>query len=487
MTSVRRKIASNIFFLTTGQGLSWLLTSLYMVIVPRYLGPDGMGVLGLLSSIGAIVGVLATMGTNIYILREVARDPVSARRLVGPAVVSNLVVGFVCWGSVALIMTLTNQNELTLLATYMYALGSILNASISPLRYALQGMDKMQFTLFEALLDKGGNALLAVVVAVFNLGLVLLAGATVITVFPMMILYWWAFLRVSSTKPAINLSVHRELIKGGLAFLILDVSNNVYLYLDAIMLSGFTNKEVIAFYSVPTRLLGSLLFAPVIIAQALLPTLSRMAVDSQEDANSLSRRTLAFLISISFPIAVGMTVIAQPLINLLYGEAYAPSVPIMILIGWTAVPMYAGIGLYQILVSQGKQARWTKRTLVGIALNFGINLFMIPFFQSSTGNGGIGAAITLLAVEAVVTTLGFRIVGNGIVNVRLGLDVLKSLVAALVMGIVIWPLRDSFILIPIVAGGIIYGILAILFFDLTSLFKGALLQARKQLVGRLAR
>lgn len=481
MTTSRRKIALNILFLGGSQGVTWVLTSIYVLVIPRYLGPAGMGTLALMMAISSVVYVIANVGTRLYILREMARDPEKAKTLVGPAIILNIILGILCWAAVAIVMNVVNESDNTKLVMYIFGAASILNVAISPLQAALQGMEKMHYSLYEALIQKGLGTLIALILAALNFGIILVAATELITIIPLVVLYVWWYSKHGQTNFRVGRDVYKLLIKGGLSFFIVEISFNVYLYLDAILLSTFTDEKIVGYYSVPTRLFGALMIIPLVVSRAILPTLSRLAVNVENEMQDMSRKTLNFLICVSLPIAVGSTVMAEPIINFFYQSEFAPSIPIMIILGWTIVPTYLGIGLFQVLTAQDRQGGWTKLMVMAVFVNFILNIILIPYFQSSSANGGIGAALALLLTELLIGVFGLRMVGKEVTNWRFAIDGLKSLGAAGLMGGLIWPLRDAPLFVPIIAGMLIYGVGMVVF----GLLPLSYLRAAFGLAGRL--
>ncbi len=466
MNTSKKKIVTNILFLSGSQGLGWLLASFYVFIIPRYLGPANLGILSWITAVSSIIVVVANFGTTIFILRAYAQNPQQAQEFIGPAVLLNLGVGLVSWGLGILIISQLNQPEIVMVIFCLTGLASILYLSINPLRAALQGMDKMHFSFFETLIFRGTSTILIVAVVAFNLGFKMVTVSGLISTIILILVYWWWFLKYSNTQFKISLQIYKTLIKGGMSFLLIDISYNIYLYLDSLLLASLTNSKIVGYYSVPTRLLGSLLTAPVLIGQALLPTLSRMEKNDSNSSRDISRNTLTWMVCLSLPMALGCTVIAEPFIRFFYTDEFAPSIPVLIILGWTAVPMYLGIGLYQILISHDKQGSWSKLMIIAVFLNLGLNLGLIHFFQQSTNNGATGAALSLLITEIVVDIFGIRLVSREIVNSRLFVNALKSLGASLIMSLVIWPLRDLWIIVPVFVGVLVYGVIVVFAFNL---------------------
>jgi len=192
---------------------------------------------------------------------------------------------------------------------------------------------------------------------------------------------------------------------------------------------------------------------------------------------------LTFLMCISLPLAIGTMVMADPVISFFYQGLFAPSIPIMIVLGWTAVPTYLGVGLYQILTAQNRQGEWTKLMLMAFVVNLALNLLLIPYFQSSQSNGGLGAAVALLITELLIGVVGVRLVGSKIINVQLGRNILKSLAAAVLMGLLIWPLQKTFLLVPILVGVFSYALVASFAFGLFKQAKQLWLNRKRKQAG----
>ena len=63
----------------------------------------------------------------------------------------------------------------------------------------------------------------------------------------------------------------RALVRASSAYFASGVFFMVYLWIDSVMLSLMTRNEVVGWYAVPTKLLGTLVFLPVIITNAWGP------------------------------------------------------------------------------------------------------------------------------------------------------------------------------------------------------------------------
>ena len=82
------------------------------------------------------------------------------------------------------------------------------------------------------------------------------------------------------------------------------MSNLVYTWIDTVMLSLMTRDEVVGWYSVPTKLLGALVFLPVIISTAWAPRLVRAFEDSEEALKQAAAPPIELVMVLSLPVSV---------------------------------------------------------------------------------------------------------------------------------------------------------------------------------------
>jgi O-antigen/teichoic acid export membrane protein len=186
----------------------------------------------------------------------------------------------------------------------------------------------------------------------------------------------------------------------------------VYLWIDFVMLSLLTTNEVVGWYAVPTRLFQTLMFLPVVVATAWLPHFVRGFEESDDKLKEAARQPVELVLLLSLPIAALTAVSADPVIHLLYGSAYAESVPVMVILGLCVPAMYMNIMLSQVLIAMNKQATWTWVMATTIVINPLFNLALIPFTQHRYDNGAIGAAFSLLLTEIIVVAAGVWLIGR---------------------------------------------------------------------------
>ncbi|HEU5090560.1 MAG TPA: oligosaccharide flippase family protein, partial [Roseiflexaceae bacterium] len=69
------RVIKNTSVLLVSQIITWGLTTALTLFLPRYIGPEGNGVLAIASSVWAITAVLISFGMDIYLMKMIAREP----------------------------------------------------------------------------------------------------------------------------------------------------------------------------------------------------------------------------------------------------------------------------------------------------------------------------------------------------------------------------------------------------------------------------
>jgi O-antigen/teichoic acid export membrane protein len=149
-----------------------------------------------------------------------------------------------------------------------------------------------------------------------------------------------------------------------------------------------------------------------VVATAWLPHFVRGFEESDDKLKEAARQPVELVLLLSLPIAALTAVSADPVIHLLYGSAYAESVPVMVILGLCVPAMYMNIMLSQVLIAMNKQATWTWVMATTIVINPLFNLALIPFTQHRYDNGAIGAAFSLLLTEIIVVAAGVWLIGR---------------------------------------------------------------------------
>jgi O-antigen/teichoic acid export membrane protein len=161
--------------------------------------------------------------------------------------------------------------------------------------------------------------------------------------------------------------------------------------------------------------------------------------------------TLRALLGLAFPIAIGCTLLAEPIILAFAGPGFVPQsvITLQILIWYLPLSFVNGLAQY-VLIARGRQKILTLAFALGVIFNLIANLVLIPRL-------GYQAAAWITVASELVLLLPFWIVlRSEKVAPDLWQVAWRSIVSALVMAAAMWPLIPVNGILAGLAGAVVY-------------------------------
>jgi O-antigen/teichoic acid export membrane protein len=253
-------------------------------------------------------------------------------------------------------------------------------------------------------------------------------------------------------------------LKPSIRIFVLNLIVSIYVNLDSVMLGFIHDSTSVGYYTGATKITHLSLSIITSLGTVMLPRLSNLIqIGLKDDFNKLAQKSIDFVMTVSVPVFIGIIIMSPVLIHLFCGDGYIPAIltlqiisPIIVIIA-----MSNALGI-QILYPQGKEKWVIISTAIGAMTNFIINIILIPRLAQN------GAAIATVVAESCVTLSMFFLARNYLpVKIFTSMHV-KTILAALMMGIVCLFLSRlnlsdsiSIFVIPTV-GGLFYTLLLVL-------------------------
>jgi O-antigen/teichoic acid export membrane protein len=161
------------------------------------------------------------------------------------------------------------------------------------------------------------------------------------------------------------------------------------------MLSWHVPDYEIGWYNVAYGFSGSLLFFFSGLSEAMVPSLTKSYV---EDPGAVARwyhRTLRVIVAFGLPLALGATLLAEPLLRLLYGAEYAPAAQALRIIAWDAPLLMFTSFCGNLTTVTGAERAAARIYGINALANIALNAVAIPAF------GIQGAAAVTVATDLI--------------------------------------------------------------------------------------
>ena len=424
-----------------------------VLMLSRYLGVEGLGRYTLAFSFLYLFNAIAPLGLGAIITRDGARDKTSLNAMLGNAMTLGTIASLVLMLAMAAVAYLSDYDEGTRTAILILSL-ALLPCTIGVFQdsafIALERMDYLALgTMIEYAIKVGIGMLLLLLG--FGLNAVLLlavVGRLVGCVISSVLLKRLEL----KTRWAYDPDTVQRLMKLAPTFLLIGIFATLYWRIDIFMLSKLQPVEQVGYYGAAWRILELAMVLPQSLCLALYPQISASALSNLPQLQKIGRGAMRYLLAISLPAALGVTLLAEPILHLLYGEAFRTAAYTLSVLVLTLIPY--GIVRYHayVLVGANHQRIDLAINVVMSILNILLNLVLIPRY------GHLGAAIATF-----VSICAYGILQYGYLLRRLpGWAAPITIPASVVLGCIamtfwVWFFREWHLIFVIPVAMSIYG------------------------------
>ncbi|MBQ2252906.1 MAG: flippase, partial [Clostridia bacterium] len=313
--------------------------------------------------------------------------------VVGTALVWNLASALACVIGVTAFSFIANPNEPeTVLICFLYSLTLIFQAS-----------EMVQYWFQSKLLSKYPSiATLCAYTIVSVYKIYLLASGKsvqwfalshVIEALLISVILLCVYRKLSGQRISFSFALGKEILRRSRPYIWSGLMVVVFQQTDRIMLKQISGEAQTGFYSATISCIGITGFVFMAIIDSMRPTI--LESKQQSEAQFERRLKTLFLIvtALSLLQSVAYTLLAEPLISVIYGAEFAPAAHILRITVWFVTFAYYGTVRDIWILSEGKQGILWIINLIGALTNIVGNLILIPVF------GGVGAAIASLVTQ----------------------------------------------------------------------------------------
>ena len=464
----RNTLARNFSVMMGSQVTTFIISMAATVVIPRYLGAEVIGRFQLALAIWAIGQAVIGFGMDLAITKAVARDHGLVGHLWATGIVARCLIAVpVTIVLFAYALAIDYSDEVLFLLVILTA-NAIVVAAAEVSHDILMGLERMG--------PASAAAVASRIIAVGGAVCLLLLGFDVYAVAMMMVIGSIASLAVlgvalrrawATIDSDIGVSVTRSgivaLLKDSHPYFWVFFFMIVYQQVDIVVISLVVEDDaVLGWYSVYDRLANMLMFLPSVFMSVVFPTLSRLYGDINDEDRAahglLTQRTFKLMLLLSVPAGFGLSVISRPFIELVFGMEFSNAAPIVAIGGVVVSLTYLNTIFGMFLISMDKERSLSIFIGIGAALTIPLDIFLVPFFQAQLDNGAIGGVVAYAITESVILMGVLHLMPRGALGPGALSYTVRVVAAGAIMAATIYPLRELFLVVPIVAGALVFGL-----------------------------
>lgn len=381
------KIIKNATWIIACKIVQSILSFIIGTLTVRYLGPTDYGVITYAASVISFLLPIMQLGLKNTLVKEFIRNPNKEGEILGTALIINIISSLFSMAGAITFVSIANAGEReTIIVCALYSLVLLFQATEMTV-YWFQAKLLSKYPSIATLIAYVVVAIYKVYLLVTGKSVVWFALSYVLDFFLISIILLVIYKKLSDKKLSINWSIGRQMLSRSKYYIIPGLMVVFYQHTDRIMLKLMVSDFETGLFSAAITCTGMTGF----VFYAIIDSARTVILETKERTPELYENKVVQLYSIITALALAqsvfITVLAKPIVVLLYGKAYLASVPILQLAVWyDTFGHYSSVRNIWILAEE-KQKHLTKINVAGALANIALNACLIPIW------GGIGAAI----------------------------------------------------------------------------------------------
>ena len=435
-------IARNTTAMLAGQILIKILAFAFSILVVRRLGPNDFGEYSAAMAYAFILAMLSDWGTSTWAVREMARQPETHTWIVPNVMALRAILSVLVIIGTTLSAWFLGKPPDMVLGIFIASLALLLYAFQGPLESVLIAHERLDLSAAFNVLNQITFIVLGTLALIVGAGYLGLLSASLAGVLVMGSACAWITYNVLHLKFAHPTQQQSwKLLVNSVPFGIIGIVSEFTRRFGTVFMSFALTHAAIAWFSVPYNLILMLLLLAQSLALAIYPTMVKEYDSGRGAIRDTVQLAMRFLFLLSFPIAVGGCLLADPIIRLLYGEDYIPAIPVMQVLIWSLPFMFLAeiLGRTCITLHRERQVAWIIS--INALITITLTVFFIPLW------GVLGAALVMVINQAVNVVLACTIIGWSMLFKTNSMPLVRVAGAGIWMGLVLWFIR-AFGLLP---------------------------------------
>jgi O-antigen/teichoic acid export membrane protein len=201
------------------------------------------------------------------------------------------------------------------------------------------------------------------------------------------------YLKIGKQRLSFDWQLGRELLSRSKYYIIPSMMVMIFQQTDRIMIKLMAGEAETGFYSAAITCVSITGFLFTAVIDSARPMILAEKERDQILFEKRQTQLYAVITYMSLIQSILMTVLAKPLVYLLYGNDYAKTAGILCVAVWYVTFSHYGLVRNVWILAEGKQKYLTGINVIGAAINVVLNLCLIPLW------GAVGAAVASVITQ----------------------------------------------------------------------------------------
>lgn len=420
-----------------------------MIVLARYLGAEGYGTYQRAESFVFLFSILASLGLDMILSREVARRSPDAPEYLAGVVTLKLILSPACLVLILGLAFARGYQGTFLWGICCYGMVMMLSAVGESVDAVFQGLGNMQNIAIANLINQLVFVVLGGVCVFLHRDLRWILACLAIAAGVRLVVSLSLLRRLHIPRLRPRPATLGYLLRQAIPIAVASSFVVVYHQLDTVLLGELKGNTQVGWYRASAKFM---LFFTVLrdsFLVAIYPAFSAVSAADRGRMGALVTRAVRYQLIAAFFFVICFVLLPQVAPALL-GQNFEGTKAVLPIMAWVLVPQTISITMGRVLVATGNQQRCAIATGLALLLNAALNLTLIPRFAY------MGAAAAGAISELAVALMNVYFVQRYVSRTRILRAVLKPAIAAVLAGLVLYRLPGLGLIPALVLTGVLY-------------------------------
>lgn len=396
---IKNKIAINAGWIVLCKIIQAVLNLIVTMIMARNLGPSNYGLINYAISVVTFFVPIMQLGLNSTLVNEFVINPDDEGKIIGTSFVLSSISSIFCIIGIYGFSIIANKSEKqTTIVCLLYST-QLFFYGLEMIQYWFQSKLYSKYTSIVMLIAYAIVAIYKVYTILFLKSIYMLALAETVNYCIISLVLIIIYKSLNGKKIVPSLKQAKKLFSRSRYYIVSTMMVMIFNQTDKVMLKLMANDAATGYYSAGVTCATMTSFVFVAIIDSFRPTIFEAKLKSQTLFENRMTSLYTIIIYFSLLQSLAITLLAKPIIYIMYGKKYFNSINALRIIVWFTTFSYLGtVRNIWILAEEHQKYMWVIN-FSGALANVIINYILIPPF------GIIGASVASLITQVFTNVI----------------------------------------------------------------------------------
>lgn len=398
--SNNKVLVKNFTSLSLLQLANYIFPVITLPYLVRVLGPEKYGLINFAAAFSAYFVIITDYGFNLSATQEISvnrNDEEKVSEIFSSVLTIKIILFFLSSGIFFLIV---NMFELFSNDAGLYSIMfiGVVGIVLFPL-WVYQGVEQMKYILIINVAIRSVTVVSIFLLVKVENDYLLLAVIYTITQVMTGITGLFFAIRKFDLRYLFPSKVQLlEQLKKGWNLFLSSIWINLYTTSNVFILGLFAPNSVVGYYSAADKV--RIAFQGILssMSQSVFPYVNKLLAESYQKFISFNRKLLKISVMIGIIISSSLFLFAEPIVRIVLGNEYSPSVIVLRIIAWLPLIIFlSNVFGIQTMLPLNYQKRFSQILFLAALINLMISFSIVPSYFE------IGTSVSMLVTEIFVT------------------------------------------------------------------------------------